>query len=102
MRHFPLAPWGRPIPASITITRLGNDAQSWTGHQVWEAPADPAFPGRGFFLLLDGADLAQNERVIATVPVGTTESGVAVPQSALLMGEGESSVYVENADNHFL
>jgi hypothetical protein len=99
---FPIGSLGRATPASITITRLGNDAQSWTGHQVWEAPADPAFPGRGFFLLLDGADLAQNERVIAAVPVGMTESGIAVPQSALLMGEGESSVYVENANNHFL
>ena len=30
------------------------------------------------------------------------KAGIAVPQSALLMGEGESWVYVENADNHFL
>ena len=99
---FPIGSLGRATPASITITRLGTDAQSWTSRQIWDAPADPAFPGRGFYLLVDGADLAQNEHVIAAVPVGTAETGIAVPQSALLMGEGETSVYVEDKDNHFL
>jgi len=99
---FPLGALGRAAPAQIKITRLGADGQSWTSTKVWDAPADPAFPGRGFYALVDGGDLAQNEHVIAAIPVGTAETGILVPASALLMGEGEASVYVETGDNHFL
>ena len=99
---FPLGALNRATPAILKITRLGGEGQSWTANKVWDAPADPAFPGRGFFGLVDGSDLAQNEHVIASVPVGVAQNGVMVPASALLMGEGESSVYVEDKDNHFL
>lgn len=99
---FPLGSLGRAIPSSLTVTRLGNDAQSWTTKKIWEAPADPAFPGRGFYVLIDGSDLAQNEHVIAAIPVGAAEKGLVVPASALLLGEGESSVYVETGPRHYL
>ncbi len=99
---FPLGALGRAAPAAIKITRLGADGQSWMSAKVWDAPADPAFPGRGFYALVDGSDLAQNERVIAAIPVGAAESGILVPASALLMGEGEASVYVETGANHYL
>jgi hypothetical protein len=99
---FPLGSLGRAVPGKLAITRLGAEAQNWTTDKVWDAPADPAFPGRGFYALVDGSDLAQNERVIAAIPMGTPVNGIIVPRSALLMGEGESSVYTENADKHFL
>ena len=99
---FPLGALGRAAPARLRITRLGAAAQNWTADKIWDAPADPNFPGRGFYALVDGSDLAQNEHVIASIPVGTPENGIAVPASALLMGEGEASVYVETGANHFL
>ena len=98
---FPLGTLDRAVPSIIKITRLGGE-KSWTANKVWDAPADPAFPGRGFFALVDGSDLAQNEHVIASVPVGAVEKGMMVPASALLMGEGESSVYLETGQGHFL
>lgn len=99
---FPLGALGPATPTSLKIRRLGSGAQGWTAHQVWDAPADPAFPGRGFYALVAGSDLAQNEHVIAGVAIGAPQTGLAVPASALLLGEGQSSVYVEIAPNHFL
>ena len=71
-------------PVSLQITRLGASAKSLTTNAVWAAPADPTFPGRGFYALVDGSDLAQNEHVTATVPVGAPRAGVLVPAKALV------------------
>ena len=90
------------IPKSLIITRLGGDAKSWTASTVWDAPADPNIPGRSVFALLDGSDLAQNERVSVSVPVGPAASGLEVPASALVLNDGESWVYVQNGDNHYV
>lgn len=99
---FPLGALGRTAPTKLKITRLGADAQNWMTSKVWDAPSDPTFPGRGFYALVDGSDLAQNEHVIAAIPVGAPQNGIVVPAAALLMGEGQASVYVETGDNHFL
>ncbi|MGH6827596.1 MAG: hypothetical protein ACREFW_01640 [Rhizomicrobium sp.] len=98
---FPLGSLQAGLPAFLTITRLGGQ-ERWTARTIWDAPGDPAFPGRGFYALVDGSDLAQNEHVIAAVPVGTSEVGVMVPASALLLGEGESSVYLEIGPGHYV
>jgi len=68
---FPLGALGNEMPRQVRVTRLGAARQSWTAHTVWDAPADPAFPGRGFYILVDGSDLAQNEHVTVDVPVGS-------------------------------
>jgi hypothetical protein len=99
---FPLGALGGAAPTKLKITRLGAETRNWMTGKVWDAPSDPAFPGRGFYALVDGSDLAQNEHVIAAIPVGAPQNGIAVPVAALLMGEGQSSVYVETGDNHFL
>jgi hypothetical protein len=99
---FPLGALPGAVPSRMTIARLGAERQSWTGSRIWEAPADPALPGRGFFVLIAGSDLALNEHVFASVPVGQAQSGLWLPASALVMGDGEDWVYLENADNHFL
>ena len=69
---------------------------------IWEAPADNAFPGRGFYALLDGSDLAQNEHITATVPVGAAQAGVIVPAAALIYGDNEAWVYVQTRPETFL
>jgi hypothetical protein len=97
---FPLGSLPAGLPSSLQIRRLGG-AQNWTARTIWEAPADPAFPGRGFYALIDGSDLAQNEHVVAAVPVGPAQSGVVVPSASLLLSEGEASVYLQTAPGHY-
>jgi hypothetical protein len=99
---FPAGAVGGAAPASLQISRLGAGAARWTAHQIWDAPGDATLPGRSFFALVDGSDLAQNERVLASVPNGSGETGVAVPASALLLSDSQTWVYVQNGDNHFL
>lgn len=99
---FPLGALPGAMPPKVTISRLGAQAQGWTSNRIWEAPADPNLPGRGFYVLVSGSDLAQNEHVFASVPVGQAQSGLWVPASALVMGDGAEWVYLQDADNHFV
>ncbi len=98
---FPLGTLAGITPAKISISRLGGAGQSWTSNRVWEAPADANLPGRGFYVLVSGSDLAQNEHVYASVAVGQPQSGVVVPASSLLLSEGEASAYLETSPGHF-
>ena len=99
---FPLGAIGGETPATLQIARLGAGAQVWTASMIWDAPGDSTFPGRGFYVLVDGSDLAQNEHVTATVPIGPSQSGVVVPASALVYGESESWVYVQSKPGTFV
>ena len=99
---FPIGSIGNTTPGSLKLTRLGAGAQSWTAGKIWDAPADPALPGRAFYALVDGSDLAQNEHVTAALPVGPAETGVLVPASALVFGDSETWAYVEDKPHHFL
>lgn len=99
---FPLGSLPGPLPPKITISRLAGDNQGWTSNRIWEAPADPGLPGRGFYVLVSGSDLAQNEHVYASVPVGQAQSGLWVPSSALVMGDGENWVYLQDGAGHFM
>lgn len=99
---FPLGALPGAVPPKMTIMRLGGEGPGWTSSRIWEAPADPALPGRGLFVLVSGSDLALNEHVFASVPVGQAQGGLWLPATALVMGDGADWVYLENADNHFL
>ncbi len=99
---FPLGVLGNATPATLQIARLGVNPKSWTTSTIWEAPADNTFPGRGFYALLDGSDLAQNEHVTAAVPVGAAQAGVTVPAAALIYGDNEAWVYVQIRPETFL
>jgi hypothetical protein len=99
---FPLGALGNTIPATLRIARLGANPKSWTTSTIWQAPADNTFPGLGFYTLLDGSDLAQNEHVTATVPVGAGQAGVTVPAAALIYGDNEAWVYVQTQAETFL
>ena len=93
---------GGAVPKQVEISRMGADKKSWTAHTIWDAPADAAVPGRSFYVLVDGSDLAQNERVTAAIPTGTSEAGAKVPAHALVFGESEAWVYLQTAANTFL
>ena len=97
---FPLGSFG--IPRSLTISRLNGEAKSWMATTIWDAPADPGIPGRSVFALLDGSDLAQGERVTASIPLGAAQSGVMVPAGALVLGESDAWAYLKTGDNTYL
>jgi len=83
------------VPRTLEISRMGADSKSWTTHVIWDAPADAAVPGRSFYALVDGSDLAQNERVTAAIPTGTAQAGAKVSAKAVVFGESEAWVYVQ-------
>jgi hypothetical protein len=93
---------GGAAPKRIDFSRMGADKKSWTAHTVWDAPADAAVPGRSFYALVENSDLAQNERVVASIPTGTPQAGAKIPGHALVYGESEVWVYVQTAANTFL
>jgi hypothetical protein len=97
---FPLGALSGDLPQSLSLTRLGGN-QRWTSSQLWRAPADPAFPGQGIFVLVSSSDLAQNDHVTAYVPAGAPQAGVKVPNAAIVYGEGESWAYVRKGDDNF-
>ena len=99
---FPAGLVGGAAPTALQISRMGANAKRWTARQIWDAPGDATVPGRSFYALVDGSDLAQNEHVIAAVPLGAAEAGVVVPAAALLLSDSGTWVYVQNGDNHFL
>ncbi len=97
---FPLGSFA--APRSLSISRLGQDAKNWNASMVWDAPADPSIPGHGVFALVDGSDLAQGERVTASLPVGASQAGVLVPAGALILGESDAWAYLQTGDNTYL
>lgn len=90
---FPLGVLSGALPGRLSISRLGG-TRRWDSGQTWRAPADPAFPGETVFALVGGSDLTQNEHVIAHVPQGPPQTGLAVPAGAVVYGEGASWVFV--------
>jgi hypothetical protein len=93
---------GGVAPRRVEISRMGADRKSWTAHTIWDAPADASVPGRSFYVLVEGSDLAQNERVTAAIPTGTSQTGAKIPAGALVYGESEAWVYLQTAENTFL
>jgi hypothetical protein len=93
---------GGAVPNTLEINRMGTDGKSWTSRTIWNAPADAAVPGRSFYALVEGSDLAQNERVTAAIPTGMPQTGAKIPARALVFGESEAWVYLQTAPNRFL
>ena len=93
---------GGEVPRQLIITRMGADAKSWTSTTIWDAPADPSVPGRSFYAIVHGSDLAQNERVTAAIPSGTPQAGAKIPAHAVVFGESEAWVYVQTRPSTFL
>ena len=98
---FPLGLLNGMKPQKIAIAQLGNAGTVWNSALLWEAPGDPNLPGQGFYCLLEGSDLAQNEHVTATVDVGAAAQGIVVPQTAVLIGESDTWAFIEPKAGHF-
>ncbi len=93
---------GGEAPRRLIISRMGADAKSWTATTMWDAPADPAVPGRSFYAIVRGSDLAQNERVTAAIPSGAPQAGATIPARAVVYGESEAWVYQQTGPRTFL
>ena len=99
---FPLGMLDAGRPQRMSVTPLDSDARSFTTSQIWDAPSDPAIPGRSFYLLLEGSNLAQGARVTVTAPAGAAQTGVRIPVSALVLSESQSWAYVQTRPGTFL
>jgi len=99
-------PPGAELPAKLLplrLARIGAEAseKSWSTHAPWPAPADPTVPGRSFFALLSGSDLAEGERVEAWTPLGPALPGLLVPSAAIVQSAGKYWCYVESAPGKY-
>jgi hypothetical protein len=97
---FPLGALNGAAPSNLRIARLDAAATGdrWTAHVVWDAPADPASPGRSFFALLQHTDAGEGERLLVWANgdgAGGAESGVLVPPAAVVMSDGKYWCFVE-------
>ena len=91
-----LAPgYAGAAPKQLTVRRpLRDESTQWSATAIWDAPADPTLPGRSFFALVQGSDLAPGERVIAAAPRGESVSGVLVPADSVVISEGQAWCFV--------
>jgi hypothetical protein len=89
------------LPTQLVVARLGVNSVRWPAAAIWQAPADPTFPGPGVLALVEGSNLAQNDHVIATVSTGAPAAGVTVPSSALVYSEDRAWVYQEAAPHTY-
>jgi hypothetical protein len=77
--------------------------RSWNAVSAWRAPADPAVPGRSYFLLIKAAEgLAPGERVSVFAPVGASQAGALVPTAAVVIAGGDTWLYVEEKAGAFV
>jgi hypothetical protein len=101
---FPLGALGPATPAKLRFAHLGETpgGRSFESIAVWSAPADASIPGRSFFAVLKGGDVAEGERLVARAPVGAAEAGVLVPFSATVISGGSYWIYVEQKPGLFV
>ena len=101
---FSLGALGDSVPKTLRLGRITADPShsGWQSTSVWAAPADASMPGTSFFALLKGSVVNEGERLAAWAPVGSGESGVVIPASAVIINNGKYWFYVETRPNVFL
>jgi hypothetical protein len=96
---------GDSAPAQTRIERLdaADGGRHWTASRLWNAPADPAVPGRSYYLLIEAAQgLNQGERVRVVAEFGASKSGALVPAAAVIIAEGSTWLYIEQKSDYFV
>jgi hypothetical protein len=87
---------------SLTLRRVGSDANRWTSTEAWLGPADPAVPGPAVLALLAAPPgLSYGERLTASVATGASVTGIIVPAAAVVLASGEAWCYLIRADDEF-
>jgi hypothetical protein len=101
---FPLGSLDSRMPERLQLAHLNaaSSVKSWTATAIWGAPADATVPGRSFFVLLNGSDAGEGERLLVWAPTGSPESGVLVPAAAVVINGGKYWCYVERKAGVFV
>jgi hypothetical protein len=99
---FPLGGLGGPAPKQLLVGPLDAHSPALPAQPVWDAPADPAFPGRSFFVLAPGREMAAGERVLVYAPAGAPAEGALVSAGAMVIAEGRAWCYVEEQPGRFV
>jgi hypothetical protein len=94
---------GDESPGSLTLRRVGDATASFSATELWMGPTNPSVPGPTLLALLDAPQgLSYGARLTASVAIGPTISGAAVPASAVVFAGGEAWCYVESADDELV
>jgi hypothetical protein len=90
-------------PPGDTIALLLPDHSPLPAHLIGASPrADAVVQGATFFYRADGIGLRMDQRLSASVPLGnTTQTGVTVPDAAVIWYAGQPWAYVETAAGHY-
>jgi hypothetical protein len=98
---LPLAAVG--TPEELIVERVGHlsNATGWTTKEIWNAPADAAIPGRGFFALIAGSNLAEGDRLLVSMPFGAPVAGVLIPADAMVLNGDRAWFYTAEGGDVF-
>lgn len=92
---FPPGTPGRK-PKALRVSSLDAAAGTdWTARTVWAAPQDPTLPGQSVFAVLAGTDLAEGAHIRAQSLSDSSTAGVVVPETAVVINEGQYWCYVK-------
>lgn len=101
---FPLGELSTFTPKNLRLARfaVGDFARNWNSNVIWDAPADPAIPGRSLFTLLRASDAGEGERLQAWASTGATLQGVTVPAAAVIQSNNAYWCYLEKPEGSFI
>ena len=100
---FPLGALTGATPDSLQMARPdpGGKAERWKTSTVWAAPADATIPGRSLFALLKNSDVGEGERLDVWAMENSTQSGVLVPETAVVISDSQYWCYLEKQPGTF-
>lgn len=98
---FPLS--ADSTPSELIVERIGQapNTAGWTTRDIWNAPADAAIPGRGFFALVAGSNLAEGDRVLVSMPSGKPVAGALIPADAMVLSGDKAWFYTDEGHGAF-
>lgn len=100
---FPLGVSLPVAPTTFFVTHLSTQTgqASSVATMIWNAPADPSIPGRSYYALVEGSDLAQGEHVLVVAPTGQPLRGVEISADAVVLSEDKAWCYIFEAPRTF-
>ncbi|MHB1205406.1 MAG: hypothetical protein ACYCZX_07550, partial [Rhodospirillaceae bacterium] len=95
----PAAP---PVLRIEPLTGVAPD-KALIAKTVWSGPADPAVPGRAYYMLVENAGiLAEGDHVRVIAATGAAKEGAYVPAGAVIIAEGATWLYIEEKAGYFV
>jgi hypothetical protein len=85
-------------PETLRGSSIDAPAEAWVARTVWAAPADPTLPGRSVFAILTDPTIAEGAHVRAWSAADSSTVGVIVPETAVVITDGEYWCYLKRKD----